>query len=349
MFPKRQFLDAVALDAPLLTALLEGREKRRDVPLADIPQRMAQAVIAIEDRRFYEHVGVDWIGTTRAVVTNVFGSHRYLGGGSTITQQLVRNTFLTQEKTLKRKFTEWLMSVALERRLSKDKILELYLNDVYLGQRGSFNIHGVPEAARLFFGKDVSNLTLAEAATIAGVIQAPPHYSPFQHADRAKDRRNVVLHAMAEAGFISPEAAERASHEPVQIVARALESEAPYFVDYVSQELQERSKATGAVDVYTTLDLQLQRDASDLLTSARCPACRAPLVARMTCRGPQFVCLCDEAKLRAFSIHSIAVVLDVDRVKPAKAVGFHSDANELRILVECIPDQLTEADLRCLD
>ncbi len=261
---KKQPIDAIALDAPLITALVtEGREKRRDVPLAAIAPQMIKAVIAIEDRRFYDHSGVDWIGTTRAVFTNVFGTKKYLGGGSTITQQLVRNTFLTQEKTLKRKFTEWLMSVALERRLSKDKVLELYLNDVYLGQRGSFAIHGVPEAARLFFGKDVSNLSLVEAATIAGVIQAPPRYSPFNNPERAKERRNTVLRAMADTGFISQDASDRASREPVQIVARALESEAPHFVDYLTQELQERTKATGAVDVYSTLDLQLQRIAQD--------------------------------------------------------------------------------------
>ncbi|HYT73669.1 MAG TPA: transglycosylase domain-containing protein, partial [Vicinamibacterales bacterium] len=271
VYPAKQYLDRIEFDAPLLTALIEGREKRRDVPLTDIPQRMVQAVVAIEDHRFYDHVGVDWIGTTRAVFTNLFGSRKYLGGGSTITQQLVRNTFLTsmwgadraQEKSLRRKFTEWFMSVALERRLSKDKILELYLNDVYLGQRGSFAIHGVPEAARLFFGKDVSNLSLVEAATIAGVIQSPPFYSPFHHPDHAKDRRNIVLHAMVDSGFISADAADRASREPVQVVARALESEAPYFVDYLTQEIQERTKASGAVDVYSTLDLHLQRIAQD--------------------------------------------------------------------------------------
>src|SRR3954454_1927719 len=267
LFTKRQSLDSLALDAPLITALVsgEGREKRRDVPLAAIPSHIVRAVVAIEDRRFYDHPGIDIIGTTRAVLTNILGTRKYLSGGSTITQQLVRNTFLTQEKSLKRKFTEWFMSVALERRLTKDQILELYLNDVGLGQRGAFAIHGVPEAARLFFAKDVSNLNLVEAATIAGVIQAPPRYSPFTNPDRAKERRNVVLHAMQETGFISPDAEERAAREPVQIVARALESEAPYFVDYVSQELQERSKATGAVDVYTTLDLQLQRIAQDAM------------------------------------------------------------------------------------
>jgi penicillin-binding protein 1B len=275
VFPKKQSIESIAMDAPLLTALIEGREKRRDVPLSAIATDMTRAVVAIEDHRFYDHVGVDWIGTTRAVVSNMFGRKQYLSGGSTITQQLVRNTFLASmwglEKArergglagLKRKFTEQLMSVALERRLSKDKILELYLNDVPLGQRGSFAIHGVPEAARLFFAKDVSNLSLTEAATIAGVIQSPSFDSPFQHPDRAKERRNVVLQAMATYGYISPEAAERASHEPVQVVARALESEAPYFVDYLTQELQEHTKVVGAVDVYSTLDLHLQRIAQD--------------------------------------------------------------------------------------
>ncbi len=269
---RRQNVESVAFDAPLITALVTGgREKRRDVPLSAIPPRMVQAVVAIEDRRFYDHPGVDPIGTARAVLTNIFGSRKYLSGGSTITQQLIRNTFLSaywgleraREKDPRRKFTEWLMSFALERRLSKEQILELYLNDVYLGQRGSFAIHGVPEAARLFFGKDISNVSLTEAATIAGVIQAPPRYSPFNNPDKSKERRNTVLHAMEETGFISSDAAERAAHEPLQVVARALESEAPYFIDYVSQELQERSKATGAVDVYTTLDLQLQRLAQD--------------------------------------------------------------------------------------
>jgi penicillin-binding protein 1B len=273
---KKQRVDAIELDTPLLTALIsEGREKRRDVPLAAIPQRMIQALLATEDRRFYDHSGVDWIGTTRAVFTNIFGSRKYKSGGSTITQQLVRNTFLTSMWGLdkarerggmagvKRKFTEWLMSIALERRLSKDKLLELYLNDVDLGQRGSFAIRGVPEASRLFFGKDVSNLSLTEAATLAGIIQAPSRYAPFNYPDRVKERRNVVLNSMAEVGYISADAAERASREPVQVVARALESEAPYFVDYLTQEIQDRTKASGAVDVYTTLDLHLQRIAQD--------------------------------------------------------------------------------------
>ena len=135
-------------------------------------------------------------------------------GGSTITQQLVKNTFLTPEKTLKRKLSEWFMSVALERRLTKEQILTLYLNDVSLGQRGSFAIHGVPEAARLFFSKDVTNVTLSEAATIAGVIQSPSRLSPFNNPEAVTERRNVVLQAMADSGYITADTAtaRRMSH-----------------------------------------------------------------------------------------------------------------------------------------
>ena len=266
MIGKRATADRLTLDAPLITALIStGREKRRDVPLQSIPKHMVQAVLAIEDRRFYDHPGIDPIGTAGAVFRNIFGTKQYLAGGSTLTQQLVKNTFLTPEKTPKRKMTEWFMSVVLETRLSKDKILELYLNDVALGQRGSFAIHGVAEAARLFFGKDIANVNVVEAATIAGVIQSPSRLSPFNNPERAKDRRNVVLQTMVDSEFITAEAAERAAREPLTIVARALEAEAPYFVDYVSQELQAKYPSAGTVDVYTTLDVHLQRLAQDAL------------------------------------------------------------------------------------
>jgi penicillin-binding protein 1B len=155
------------------------------------------------------------------------------------------------------------MSVALERRLSKEEVLELYLNDVWLGQRGSFAIHGVPEASRIFFGKDIANVSLSEAATIAGVIQSPPRHSPFNNPESSKERRNVVLQAMATAGFITEDAAGRAAREPIAVAARSLENEAPYFVDLVGQELQTKYKVSGAVDVYTTLDVHLQKLAQD--------------------------------------------------------------------------------------
>ena len=266
--PPAEKVQRLTLEAPLITALEGARQKRRLVPLSRIPRHMIQVVLAIEDHRFYDHPGVDLIGSARAAITNIFDDKPYLEGGSTITQQLVKNMFNMPEKSYRRKLKEQYMALIVERRLSKDQILELYLNDVYLGQRGSFAIHGVAQAARLFFGKDIANVTLAEAATIAGVIQTARH-SPFKDVARARDRRNIVLRAMGDAEFITADAADRASREPVVIAPRALENEAPYFVDYVGQLLQDRhadlTRAPRRVDVYTTLDLSLQRIAQDAL------------------------------------------------------------------------------------
>ena len=261
-------IEAVKLEQPLMSALVTAnREKRRRVSLTLLPRVMVQAVLAIEDRRFYEHPGIDPIRIVGAIITNIRGNKPYLVGGSTLTQQLIKNFFLTPEKSLRRKFQEQFLAMVLETRASKDEILELYLNDVYLGQRGSFAIHGVPEAARLFFGKDVTNLSLAEAATIAGVIQAPYTHSPFSSLTRSRDRRNVVLQAMADAGYVSTAAAERAGREPVQVVAHALDTEAPYFIDLLGQVLSEQYAglltSTKPVDIYTTLDINQQRIAQD--------------------------------------------------------------------------------------
>jgi penicillin-binding protein 1B len=269
--------DRLVLDAPLLASVVAERQKRRPVALSAIPPVMWQAVLAIEDRRFYGHPGVDPIGIVGALLTNLFGDKPYLSGGSTITQQLARNFFLTDELAAERaakrrsplrKLREQFMSLVLETRASKDEILELYLNDVYLGQRGSFAIHGVAEAAKLFFGKDVSNVTVTEAATIAGVIQSPAVHSPFAHPKDSVERRNVVLHAMADSSYISEETATRAAAEPIGVVQRALEAEAPHFIDYVAQVLAEdypglTKTPSQAVAVYTTLDLHLQRLAED--------------------------------------------------------------------------------------
>ena len=266
-------VDEVALDPPMLTALVSGlREKRRRVALETIPTRMQQAVLAIEDRRFYFHPGFDPFSILGAVFTNLTSSRRVPIGRSTVTQQLARMLFLSDEfnaelqsgqRSYTRKFREGFMAIILETKATKDEIFELYLNDVYLGNRGSFALHGVAEAAKMFFGKDVSNLSLSEAALIAGVIQSPAGHSPFKNADSAKERRNVVLRAMADADFITVDAAERASKDPVVIVARALDNEAPYFVDYLSQNLDEAfpgvTRQPGTLDVYSTLDLNLQR------------------------------------------------------------------------------------------
>jgi len=260
-------ISSVTLEPPLLSALTTGREKRRKVPLAQIPSRVRNAVLAIEDRRFYDHPGVDPIRAVAALITNIRGTKKYWVGGSTVTQQLVKNLMLTQDQTLGRKLTDQLMAIIVERRLTKDQILELYLNEVYLGHHGSFAVHGLAEGGRLFFGKDISNLTLSEAATLAGIIQSPQTYSLFRSPDRARTRRNVVLQAMADAGYITQDAANRAAMEPLQPVHGALESEAPYFVDYVEQRLEAQSidVSHAAADIYTTLDLHLQRVAQDAL------------------------------------------------------------------------------------
>ena len=274
-------VDRLTLDAPVLASIVAGeREKRRPVALGAIQPRLIEAVLSIEDRRFYEHPGVDPIGVLGAVRSYVTGRRAYLAGGSTITQQLVRNVFLpkfegmtlqeARRRDPRRKTFEIFVSMILTSRASKDEILEMYLNNVPLGQRGSFAIFGVAEASKLFFGKDVSNVSLAEAATIAGVIQQPSALSPFSNPQRCRERRNVVLHAMEDAGYIDKAAADRAAQEPLIVVQRALEAEAPYFVDYVNQSLDDeypglRTTTNKSVDVYTTLDLHLQRVAQDAI------------------------------------------------------------------------------------
>jgi penicillin-binding protein 1B len=276
----KQQVPRVTMDAPMLTALIHARVKRRQVPLSALPSRIVDAVLAIEDQRYYSHPGVDPIRIVGAIFTNVFGNRPYLEGASTITQQLARNFFLTQELALEqqtgqrspiRKLREQFMAVVLDIKTTKEEVLELYLNDVYLGNRGSFAIHGVAEAARLYFGKDVNNLSIGEAATIAGIIQSPNVLSPFNSPAKARERRNLVLKAMERGGYISADAAATAAAEPLVPVARALDAEAPYFVDFVGHTLAEQfpavTQTTEAVDVYTTLDLHLQRLAQDAVSN----------------------------------------------------------------------------------
>jgi penicillin-binding protein 1B len=270
-------VDEVALDPPLLSALATpARERRRRVPLSAIPAHVQQAVLAIEDRRFYVHPGVDPIRMIGALVTNLRGTRGYLVGASTITQQLARNFFLTEamaqeqltgRRSFRRKLLEQFMAVVLETRATKEEILELYLNEVYLGHRGSFALHGVAVAARTYFGKDFSNLSIAEGALIAGVIQSPGQHSPFASLDRARDRRDVVLRAMRDAGYLEAAALETALDEPITAAPRAIDVEAPYFVDFVGETLEAEFAGLGdgaaALDVHTTLDANLQRAAQE--------------------------------------------------------------------------------------
>ncbi|TAK17719.1 MAG: PBP1A family penicillin-binding protein [Acidobacteria bacterium] len=266
--PKGAAIDSITLEPPLLAELATG-QRRRYIPISAMPKRMINAVLAIEDRRFYEHPGVDPIGTMGALWRNVFGNKEYLAGGSTITQQIVKRTFLTPKKTPTRKLQEQFIALVMETRLTKDQILELYMNEVPLGQRGPFEIQGFAEAARVFFGVDVQNLTNAQAATLAGIIQAPSSLSPSRNPQRSLERRNVVLKEMADAGFITVAEKVKAQAEPIGVAPHAMENEAPYFVDWVSQKIDEEYKGllkpNANVDVFTTLDVHMQRMAQDAL------------------------------------------------------------------------------------
>ena len=262
--PPGRRAERLALDAPHLSTLHgRDRRRRRTVPLTEMPDDVVRAVLAAEDHRFFGHPGIDAVRIAGAAVTNLTGNRSYLVGASTLTQQLIKNTLLTPEQTLWRKLREQALALLLERRLPKPRILEMYLNEVYLGHRGSFAIHGVAQGARALFGKDLGNLTLGEAATMAGLIRAPQTHAPHRHPDRARERRNGVLQAMVDLGLVTPDRAMVAAREPLGGVADPADREAPYLVDFVRSRIGDRlgdwRDRGGALRIETTLDLHLQR------------------------------------------------------------------------------------------
>jgi len=259
------------LEPELVTYVFdESREKRRRVQYEELPTHLVQAVLAIEDRRFFSHPGLDPLRLAAAAVRNVRTESEIVHGGSTITQQLCKNFFLTPEKTYRRKLQEALLAFVLERRATKEEILELYLNEVYLGQSGSFSLNGVGEAARAYFHKDVSNLTLPESALLAGMIQSPNPYNPYRHPARATERRNLVVRFMKDAGFIDEAATEEAIASPLLVESAGVDlTDAPYFVDLVRRQMAQRYDSddltTQNLSIYTTLDLHLQTLAQQAL------------------------------------------------------------------------------------
>jgi len=261
-------LESFALEPEILSNDLSSKGGKREVlSFGEIPGVMVHAILAIEDRRFFEHSGVDLRGLTRALLRNA-GDERLGQGGSTITQQLVKNTYLSPEKTLRRKYAEAMLSMALERRLTKTDIFALYCNEIYLGQRGAVAVRGVKEAAKVFFGKDLRDITLAEAATLAGMIQSPAYYSPVPHGEAARFRRNIVLAAMQQNGWITHEQYTTASAEPMVVAPASIldNSLAPYFVDYVNRLAESEFETSGdSQRIYTTIDLELQQAAEQAL------------------------------------------------------------------------------------
>ncbi len=267
----RRQLDAALLEPEQITSIASDKERQKQkiVSYRDLPRDYINAVVAIEDRQFFEHSGINFRGIARALYRNVEESE-IQQGGSSITQQLVKNFFLTPERTLKRKLQEMMIALVLETKLSKEEIFQLYANEVYMGQAGSYSINGVGEAASTYFGKDVVNLTLPESAFLAGIIRGPSLYSPYRDTERARARRNQVLDSMVEAGMITRDVADKAKATELRILPRrsAVNSDAPYFLDYLqSAELSSRDLSDQPYRVYSTIDMELQRAAEQAVSA----------------------------------------------------------------------------------
>jgi penicillin-binding protein 1B len=256
---------------PQEIAMLFGpeRERRQLVSINQVPRHLIHAVLSAEDKRFYEHHGVDPVGIGRAFFTNLRRG-AIVQGGSTITQQLAKCYFLTPEKTITRKLKELLMSLIIELKYSKAEILEIYLNEIYLGQKASVSINGVGEASYFYFGKPVDELSLPEAACIAGLIKAPNRYSPYVDQEKCSERRNRVLRIMFDNGWITQEQLDSALAAPI-VTAGAMDykREAPYFVDYLKDQLASlyspEDLASLGLSIFTTLDTQVQMAAERAL------------------------------------------------------------------------------------
>lgn len=260
-------LEAYELEPQIVTAFdVEQRAKRQIVKYDQIPKVMVDAVLAIEDRRFFQHGGVNFVRMAEAAWID-FWHERHEQGGSTLTMQLSRGFFLTPQKTIRRKLTEMLIAEELEQKFSKQQIFEFYANWVDLGQRGSFTISGFAQASRAYFNKDLKDITLPEAALLAGIIQRPSYLSPYRHPERALERRNVVLDAMVDTHAITKAEAEKAKATPLKLAPPNVEaSDAPYFVDLVRDTLigkfSERELNEQSYRIYTTLDPDLQKAAA---------------------------------------------------------------------------------------
>jgi len=241
-------------------------EKREPVPLETIPRNLTAALVATEDRKFYKHSGVDLKGIARAIYKDIKAGE-FVEGASTITQQLAKTLFLTPRKSLVRKLKEAILAFQLERRYTKNEILELYLNQVYFGS----GAYGVESAAKIFFGKSVKDLTLSECALVAGMPKSPSRYSPLVNPDLAIKRRNTVLRQMHDTGIITDAVYHQAKNEALDTDnRRSGPLQAPYFVEYIKSSLEDELGSTrlykSGLSVYTTLNFQLQLAAEKAIT-----------------------------------------------------------------------------------
>jgi penicillin-binding protein 1B len=253
---------------PEVIAQIHGpsRADRRLARLEQVPPVLVRAILAVEDQRFYEHSGIDVRRIVGAMLANLRAA-RIVQGASTLTQQLVKNFYLTPERTFRRKLREAAMALLLERDHTKEEILEAYLNEVYLGQRGSVAIHGVGEGAFHYFSKEIGQITLSESAMLAGLITGPSLYSPYTHPEAARERRDLVLEILLEREWISEGELEAAASEPVSVESPPLEANrAPYFVDHLRRDLAgvygEDLLESEGLSIHTTLDPQAQEYAN---------------------------------------------------------------------------------------
>ncbi len=257
------------LEPELITNLSDrNREKRRLVRYDDIPKVLVEALLSVEDQRFFQHAGIDPLRVLKAAYVDLKTGNK-AQGASTLTMQLAREFWLDQNKNWKRKAAEVMIAIELEQKLTKKEIFENYSNQVSLGMRGSFGIRGFGQAAQAYFGKDIRNINIHEAATLAAIPQNPNYYNPYRHPDHAKQRRNLILSIMRQNGYLTDRQYAVESEAPLGVaVAGGFEStEAPYFVDMVNEEIskmfQDRDFQTSTYRIYTTLDLNLQRAAGE--------------------------------------------------------------------------------------
>lgn len=236
-------------------------ERRTFIPEYNIPPMTKQAFVAIEDQRFYSHPGIDMIGIMRALYKDMLAGG-IIEGGSTITQQLAKMLFLTPKKTLTRKIKEAILSAQIEKKYTKDEILGIYINQVYVGSRA----YGIEAAAHAYFGKSTFELNLAENALIAGMIKAPSTFSPFKNPQKAHMRRQIVLKKMLENGFITQEQFTSANSEPLPQKITPRRYNAPYFIEYIRQQLENKYNDklyTSGIKIYSTIDYAMQNIAED--------------------------------------------------------------------------------------
>ncbi len=254
-----------------LITTVHAEENRIPVSIDQVPQHLQNAFVAAEDVRFYDHHGIDPRGILRAVFSNVVSGNATGQGGSTITQQLARNAFLTQEQTLKRKLLEVVLAFEIENKYTKKQILEMYMNQIYFGQ----GCYGIETASHVYFGKDVKDLTLPQCAMLAGLPNSPNYYSPFRSLEAAKYRQGIVLDQMAKYGYITEAEATQAKAADVGLAnpeaAKSTGSTASYFINYVIQTISDKYDSDAiykeGLQVYTTLNLDMQKEAEKVMAA----------------------------------------------------------------------------------